>query len=81
MIVIKTPDGILPFSNGTVKIVLDDPQRALSNGIPAYKHAIDRLEAAAHHKVSIQVTKRVCRYGCRCIEFYKAFGDFDKFFE
>lgn len=81
MVVVKTRSGILPFPEGTIPIILDDPQRALSDGTSAFLHATDRLETAALGNIPIHLTKRICRRDCRCIELYKTFSDFNKFFQ
>lgn len=81
MIVIRTPKGILPFPKGQVSIIIDDPQRNLSSRVTAYKHAISKIQPAAN-KLSIPTKKRVCGYGCKCVEKYLAFGksDFERYF-
>jgi len=81
MVVIRTEKGILPFPGGTVPIILDDPQRTLSDGTSAFLHATTRIRTAALGNTRIQLTKRICRGNCRCIELYKTFRDFDKFFQ
>lgn len=82
MIVIRTQKGILPFQNGSVSIVVDDPQRKLSNGTSAFLHAITCIETASGSS-PFKITKRVCRGDCRCVELYKACSDSDfaKFFK
>lgn len=79
-VVIRTQKGILPFPEGEVSIIVDDPQRALSNGTTAFLHAITRISAVSGSS-SIPTTKRECRYGCTCVDKYKTFRDFDKFFQ
>lgn len=80
MVVIRTQKGILPFPEGKVSVIVDDPQRTLSNGTIAFLHAITRISAGSGSS-SIPTTKRECRYGCTCVEQYKTFRDFDKFFQ
>lgn len=81
MVVIRTRKGILPFPEGTIQIILDDPQRTLSDGTSAFLHATTRIKTAALGNTHIHLTKRICRGDCRCLELYKTFRDFDKFFQ
>lgn len=70
MIMIRTPNGILPFT-GEVTVILDDPQRRLSNGADAFTWASERLfEAAQAGGVNLHIHARECREGCRCVENY-----------
>ncbi len=82
MIVIRTQKGILPFSTGQTKIILDDPQCNFSNGIKAYDHATKQIQPLAQ-TLSIPINKRNCLDSCRCFGKYKAMstGEFEKHFK
>ena len=71
-IIVRAPDGFIPFGAGPVSIVLDDPQRPMSKGQDAFATAEAKLQAAATvGKVAIAVRKRQCRDGCRCLSGHK----------
>ena len=81
MVVIRTEKGILPIHKSTVSIMVDDPERKLSDGTTAFPHAINRINAAfAKSGTRFAVTKRICRGGCQCVSQYSSLADFDKFF-
>lgn len=82
MIVIRTQKGILPFQKDGVSMVVDDPQRTLSNGQSAYVYATTRIKTAAGSS-PFTTSKRICQYGCKCVDEYKACSnsDFDKYFK
>ena len=81
MVVVRTCKGILPFPDEAIRVILDDPQRTMSDGTSAFLHATTCIRSAALGNTSIHLTKRICRRDCRCIELYKTFRDFDKFFQ
>jgi hypothetical protein len=81
IVVIKTQKGILPFRERDVQIVLDDPQRTLSNGTPAFTHGSARLRAAVGGSgLRVTITKRTCIDGCRCLGEYQTLPNFDQVF-
>jgi hypothetical protein len=80
-IVIRTPTGVLPFSEEPVRIDLDNPQRSLPDGSDAYETALMTLEAAAEEAgITIDVTPHECQWGCRCITNYASSPVFTKMF-
>jgi hypothetical protein len=83
MVVIRTQSGILSFPDGVVSVVVDDPERPLSDGTPAFPHAISRIkEASRLGGTHFAATKRICRDGCICLREYGALSsrEFDQLF-
>ncbi len=79
-IIIRTPTGILPFSDQPVDILVDDPQLSLPDGTNAHVAASNRLKAAAvAGGVEIRWTTRECGPGCVCLEKYRTW-DLQKHF-
>ena len=71
MLVIRTPRGIINFPDKVARIILDDPERNLSNGKSAYCYAEQRLKRAAQiGQVKLTVNPRCCQDGCICIQKY-----------
>ena len=79
MIVVRTPKGSLPFEEGSVRMLLDDPQRDLSDG-PAYAHAKAQL-AGQQSKSNVPLSKRNCSLRCQCVNQYTALPGFKTLFE
>lgn len=78
MIIIRTPNGILPFPQNAAPIMLDDPKRNLSDGTPAFSHA--RAQLVATSNGSLGVVQHKCKFDCNCVNLYQNFSDFDRFF-
>lgn len=75
MLVITTPSGKVDFPGGPVRIALDDPNRKMSTGADAYRHAEQRLKAASQKgKITINITPHQCRDGCICVATYKSYN-------
>jgi hypothetical protein len=75
MLVITTPSGKVDFPNDPVQISLDDPNRKMSSGVDAYRHAEQRLKAAARKgEVVIDIASHQCRDGCICVPTYTSYS-------
>jgi hypothetical protein len=71
MLMIRTPSGKLDFPTNQVEVILDDPQRQLSNGENAFDHAEKRLNySATSGKIKLALNRRICQGGCLCVEKY-----------
>jgi hypothetical protein len=71
MLVIETPTGTVKFTDKTVKIAVDDPQRKIRSDEDAYAHAEKRLKAAAARGgITISIQPHDCRDDCICIRKY-----------
>ncbi len=71
-VVFRLPAGIVPFVDVPIRIVLDDPERKLSDGSDAYQSAAKKLHAAASvGGRSINIEKRDCGPGCGCHASYE----------
>jgi hypothetical protein len=71
-IVLRMPDGILPFERPPVRIVLDNPQGKLASGIDAFLSAERELQTSANSApISIDISKRKCQQGCKCLSGHK----------
>jgi hypothetical protein len=71
MLVIQIMSGKLDFPEGRTRIMLDDPQRQVSNGQDAYTYAEARLKAAAAGGgVQVAIERHNCRSDCICLETY-----------
>jgi len=81
MVVVRTREEILPFPDEAIQVILDDPQRTMSDGTSAFLHATTCMKSAPLGNTRINLTKRICRRDCRCVELYKTLRDFDKFFQ
>ena len=67
-VILRTNDGILPFDQGQLNIILDNPQCQLRNGNDAYTSAVRRLQGSAiANGLNINIVMRRCRQGCRCL--------------
>jgi hypothetical protein len=74
MLVIFTPTGRFEFPEKRVRIALDNPQRSMSNGEDAYRHAEQRLrEAAKKGLVTADLGPHACLAGCACVDTYKSY--------
>lgn len=72
-IVFRTPSGVLPFESTPVSIVLDNPKGKLTNGVDAFLSAKRKLHTAANSvRISIDITERECREGCKCLSGHSA---------
>lgn len=81
MIVITTESGILPFPAGPVSILLDDPQRTLSDRKDAFAWAKKRLAVTSETGgTETAIEMRECRPGCACVNQYGALPEFDTWF-
>ena len=71
-VVMRSQGGFLQFDGSTLRLLLDDPQRALSGGADAYSHAVQRLNSAANDgTLVVDIIKRHCRPSCRCLSGHK----------
>lgn len=76
-IMIRTRNGILPFSDSPVLIDLDNPQRKMPDGRDAYSQALEKLQAVSRSAgLVIAVTAHKCQPGCRCVELYASSPNF-----
>ena len=67
-VILRNQVGFLPFGNFPLRLVLDDPQRPLISGADAYANSAQRLQGAARAgNVTVQITKRSCSFGCKCL--------------
>ena len=72
MFTFRIDDGRIPLVPHLNRIVLDDPQVTV-NGASAYESAKEYLMAAAKRgQTKVEVKKRNCSNGCKCVELYKA---------
>lgn len=80
MIVIRTANGILPFPEGSVRMILDDPQRTLAQRDDAFSQAKTRL-LDEHLPKRFPISKRVCRDSCKCVKQYATLRAFNEIFQ
>lgn len=85
MIVLRTPQSILPFPSTPVEIVVDDPKKAvLTPGDPtdAFIRAEQRLKDASRVRPTlIALQRRSCAAGCSCATEYARRADLRHWFD
>lgn len=81
MIVLRTPNGFLPFEEKHVGIVLDDPRGKLRDGSDAYTSAEAKLRSAAKVLgINVSIRPRVCKTTCKCVAKYASVNPLDGWF-
>lgn len=73
-ITFRNDEGIVPFGNHLLELVLDDPQIALPVIGNPFSPAKERLEQLLlSRNMRVPVTRRQCIPGCRCISSYRTY--------
>jgi len=80
MLMLQIPNERLEFPDRSVKILLDDPQRALASGEQAFENARKHLLTIGEKsKLRVSIEKHECREGCKCVAIYRGWGQ--KYFD
>jgi hypothetical protein len=71
-VIFRIQNGFLPFVNFPIRILLDDPQSSSASEAEIYNHAAQKLQCASKiSNIAVQITKRSCRPGCKCLSGHK----------
>jgi hypothetical protein len=71
MITVRTPNGVLPFGQWLIEVVLDNPQAQRSDHTDAFNSSRQELAAAASGGVSASINARTCNAWCKCAATYR----------
>jgi hypothetical protein len=71
MITIRTPNGMLPFGQHLIQVVLDDPSKQRADNTDVFASALAALQVMAQQSgVTAPLIKRTCNDGCKCAATY-----------
>lgn len=71
MLVIRTPDNIIPFNSHLQNILLDEPRLPNPQEGQEYRTARDALsQAALGSNINASISRRICRLNCKCTGSY-----------